>query len=119
MTQTPNPIQPQPLFKLPANLEKISSENIQKITELTSIFPAIPPLYQFSDDGSRVAIGGMQKVEIRDVSSGKIISSIPAALPACDFGFDRYFRLSKDGAFIALVNGESLQVWQVEGGKSL
>jgi WD40 repeat protein len=106
-----------PLSSLPDNLAKISAENIQKITELSTIFPDIPPFYHFSEDGSRVAIGDTQKVEIRDVSSGEIISSIPATLPECDFGFDRFFRLNSNGSLIALVNGQSVQVWNVKGEK--
>lgn len=106
----------QPLFNLPDNLAKITPENLQDISELASIFPYFPPYYHISNDGSRVAIGDMQTVEIRDAASGEILSSIPASLPDCDFGFDRYFRLNADGSFIALVNGQSIQVWQVGGG---
>jgi hypothetical protein len=109
--------QPSPLFNLPDNLEKISTDNIHKITELANVFPYFPPYFQFSEDGSHVAIGDMQKVEIRDTATGKIVSSIPAALPECDFGFGRYFRMNANGTFIALVSGQSIEVWQVGGGK--
>ena len=105
-----------PLFSLPNNLAEISLDNLQDIKELASIFPYFPPYYQFSNDGSRFAIGDMQKIEIWDVALKKVIASIPASLPDCDFGFDRYFRLNTDGSFIALVNGQFIQVWQVGGG---
>ena len=105
-----------PLFSLPDSLVNISLDNLQDISELASVFPYFPPYYQFSNDESRVAMGDMQKIEIWDVASEKIIFSIPASLPDCDFGFDRYFRLNVDGSFIALVNGQSIQVWQVGGG---
>ncbi|MDP2966009.1 MAG: hypothetical protein Q8N39_08260 [Pelolinea sp.] len=105
-----------PLFSLPNSLINISLDNLQDISELASVFPYFPPYYQFSNDELRVAIGDMQKIEIWDVAAEKIISSIPASLPDCDFGFDRYFRLNADGAYIALVNSQTIQVWQVGGG---
>ena len=58
----------------------------------------------------------MQTVEIREAATGELVSTIPALLPDCDFGFDRYFRLNADGSFIALVNGQNIEVWQVGGG---
>lgn len=107
---------PRPAFILPDNLAPISADNLQNIHELASVYPYFPPYYHISNDGSRIAVGDMRKVGIWDAASGKVISSIPAALPDCDFGFDRYFRLNADGAFIALVNGQSIQVWQAGGG---
>ena len=58
----------------------------------------------------------MQTVEIREAATGALVSTIPAVLPDCDFGFDRYFRLNADGTFIALVNGQNIEVWQAGGG---
>jgi hypothetical protein len=113
--QTVEPVAP-PGFIFPGNLAKISLENLQNIGEQAVVFPYIPPYYQLSNDGLRVAVGDMQTVEILDVASDKVISSIPVSLPDCDYGFDRYFRLNADGTFIALVNGQSIQVWQVGGG---
>ena len=106
----------QPSFSLPDNLVAFSPDNLQSIHELASVYPYFPPYYHISNDGSRIAIGDMQKIEIWDAASGKILSSIPASLPECDFGFDRYFRLNANGSFIALVNAQSIQVWQVGGG---
>jgi WD40 repeat protein len=120
-TKTPDTEQPvapaaPPGYIMPGKLAKISLENLQDIGEQAAVFPYVPPYYQFSNDGSRIAVGDMQTVEIWDAASDKVISSIPALLPDCDFGFDRYFRLNADGTFIALVNGQSIQVWQVGGG---
>ena len=105
-----------PTFGLPDNLVVFSPDNLQNIHELASVYPYFPSYYHISNDGSRIAIGDMQKIEIRDAASGKVLSSIPASLPECDFGFDRYFRLNANGSFIALLNGQSIQVWQVGGG---
>lgn len=107
---------PSPAFTLPDNLAPISPDNVQNILELASVYPYFPPYYHFSNDGGRFAVGNLQKVEIREAASGKVLSTIPTSLPDCDFGFDRYFRLNADGTFIALVNGQSIQVWQVGGG---
>ena len=107
---------PASAFTLPQNLRPISAENAQAIHELASVYPYFPPYYHFSNDGVRYATGDMQKVEIRETATGELVSSIPAVLPDCDFGFDRYFRLNMDGTFIALVNGQSIQVWQSGGG---
>ena len=105
-----------PDFSLPDPLTALTPDNIQSIRELASVYPYFSPYYHISNNGSRVAVGDLQKIKIWDAASGDLLSSIPASLPDCDFGFDRYFRLNADGTFIALVNGQSIQVWQVGGG---
>ena len=110
------PPAPAPAFTLPRDLAPITPENAQSLRELASIYPYFPPYYHISDDGTRTATGDMQTVEIREAATGELLSTIPAALPDCDFGFDRYFRLNSDGTFIALVNGQNIEVWQAGGG---
>ena len=110
------PAAPAPAFTLPRDLTPITPENARSLRELASVYPFSPPYYHISDDGTRTATGNMQTVEIREAASGALLSAIPAALPDCDFGFDRYFRLNANGAFIALVNGKNIEVWQAGGG---
>ena len=107
---------PSRAFSLPQNLAPITPENAQALQELASVYPYFPPYYHISDDGTRTAAGDMQRVEIPEAATGALVSTIPAVLPDCDFGFDRYFRLNADGSFIALMNGQNVEVWQAGGG---
>ncbi len=105
-----------PLFNLPENLAAISPENTRDIRELANVYPYFPPFFHISNDGTRIAVGDLEKIEIRESESGKLLTSIPVLLPDCDFGFGRFFRLNADGSFAALINGNSIQVWQTGGG---
>ena len=108
--------QPLPSMGFPTDLAPLSPDNAQGLTELAVIAPANPPFFHFSEDGARLAVGDLQAITIWDTASGKILNTIPAALPDCGFGFGRSFRLNADGSFIVLVNGPAIQVWQVGGG---
>jgi len=108
--------EPVPAFTLPKDLVSLTPENATSLHELASVYPFFPPHYHISDDGARYAVGNMQSVEIREAASGMLFTRIPAVLPDCDFGFDRYFRLNADGTFLALVNGQNIEVWQTGGG---
>ena len=105
-----------PGFSLPEPLAALTPDNVQGIREMAAIYPYFPPYYHISNDGARIAVGDLQKIEIWDTESGELLSTIPASLPECDFGFGRYFRLNADGSFIAIVTTQSIQVWQAGGG---
>ena len=85
--------------------------------ELASVYPYFPPYYHISDDGTRIATGDMQTVEIREAATGELVSTIPAVLPDCDFGFDRYFRLNADGSFHRV--GERAEHRGLAGGRGV
>ena len=101
---------------LPA-LEAITPANAGLIREVGAIMPSMPPSFHISADGSTLAIGGAGGIRVLDAATGTERADIPLTLPDCAFGMGRYFRLSADGGFIAVVTDAAVQVWQVGGGR--
>ncbi len=97
-------------------LQVISPANLGGLTQLASLEPYFPPHTALSPDGRVAAWGGPRGVKLFERDSGKEIMTIPAELPECQFGAERYMALSADGSFIALVTRSALQVWQAGGG---
>jgi WD40 repeat protein len=102
---------------LPADLAPISAQNAAQVRLLAELPADIPPFYHFSADGSRLAVGHSDGIELYDTISGDLLQHIPATLPRCAYGSRRAFRLNADGSFIALLNGQNVEVWQAGGGK--
>jgi hypothetical protein len=51
-----------------------------------------------------------------NLENGELLQNIPVDIQDCAFGMDRYFRFNRDASFIALVDRNVIQVWQVNGG---
>ena len=106
---------PSPLVDA-ADLEPITPENAEQIRQLAQIEPYYPPHTALSADGRVAALGNPWGVRLIERASDEQIMAIPADMPECQFGGERYMSLSADGGFIALVTRAAVQVWQAGGG---
>ena len=101
----------------PNALAAISAGNAQEISQLITIPAVFPKYYQNSPDGRIGAQANLSGIDIREMTSGKLVMHIQAELPDCQYGSDRYFVFNLNGGFIALAARDSLQVWQVGAGQ--
>ncbi|HUV15396.1 MAG TPA: hypothetical protein VMW28_02390, partial [Pelolinea sp.] len=104
------------IFQLPDDLSPIMPENAGEMGLLAELTPSIPPYYVISPDGSRAAAGRLGRIDILDVDTQDVLSTIVAELPDCGYGIGKYFSLNEDGSFIAIVTEDAIQVWQTGGG---
>ncbi len=98
------------------NLRVIDQQNVRELQELAVIYPYFPAYDQISPNGRTGAVGGLNGIDILDITSGDLIDQIPVELPVSDFGLERYFQLNHDGSFIAIATKNEIQVWQIGGG---
>ena len=111
-TPTPTP-EPTPL----PLLAPITPANAGRIQEFGAILPNQPVSTHLSADGSTLAVGDAAGIRVLDAATGDVLAALPLAVPDCAYGMGRSFRLNADGRFIALATGDSIQVWQVGGGR--
>ncbi len=102
---------------IPDDSPAITRENTEKISELADVSPAYPPYLQVSPDGRVGARADLSGIDVYEMDSKKLMMHIAAELPDCQYSTDRYFVFNQNGGFIALAAKDSLQVWQIGGGR--
>ena len=101
---------------LPENLASITADNADAVRQLAVIQPDFPKYELISPDGRIGARADLAGIDIYEMDGGKLVTRIDAALPDCQFGWDRYFSFNHDGSFLAVAGRQAIQVWQVGGG---
>ena len=102
--------------ELPSDLNVINSQTAGDVRELAQVMPYFPKYYLTSENGRVGAIGGMDAIMVFNLENGELLLNIPVDIQDCAFGMDRHFRLNQDGSFVALIDRDVIQVWQVNGG---
>lgn len=103
-------------MKLPSDLDVINSQTAGDVRELAQVLPYFPQYYLTSDNGRVGVVGELNAITVFNLENGDVILKIPVDLRDCAFGTNRHFSFNQDGSFIALVDRDVIQVWQVGGG---